>query len=115
MNSARAVRNVCASVLTASALVLSACASSTGNASVSQQQVESRLKKDSEITQVKTSVGAAKYDTFVSCVAKALKKDATGSDLDDYVNNKKSLDDISGNAKAAKTDAQNCAKAAVSK
>jgi hypothetical protein len=110
---ARTVRNVIASVLTGSALMLTACSSSTGNASVSQQQIENTLKKDSQITVAKAKLSGDKYDKFISCLAQALKKDASGSDVDAYVHGKKKLGSIKGNKGAATKDATACTKAAL--
>lgn len=113
MNTARTARNLAASVFAGSALVLTACSSSTGGASVSQKQVENRLSKESEIASVKTQVGAAKFDKVVSCIAKTLKKDANGADLDDYVHGKKTINQVKGNKGAAKIDVTSCVKSAI--
>jgi hypothetical protein len=113
VRTAHPVRNLAASVLAGSALVLTACSSSTGGASVSQQQVEKKLKSESEIASVKTEVGAGKFDKVVSCIAKTLKKDANGSDLDDYVHGKKTIDQVKGNKGAAKVDVTSCVKSAI--
>ena len=74
-----------------------------------------KLKKDSEIASVKTQVGAKSFDKVVTCIAKTLKKDASGSDLDDYVHGKKQLDDVKGNKDSAKVDATACVKNALGK
>jgi hypothetical protein len=101
-------------VLTA-ALGLAACGSSGGGGgSVSQSQLESKLKKDPQVSQLTARLKGSQADIVLTCVAKALKKDADSGDLKDYVNGKKNLADIGGKAKGsaqkANTDAATCAR-----
>lgn len=114
MNSANTARNLAASVLVVCALILTACSSSsTGGANVSQSQLEAKLKKESSLAIVKTKVGAAKFGTVVTCIAKTLKKDANSGDLENYVKGNKSIDDIGGNSTKAKSDVTACIKTAL--
>ena len=78
-------------------LILVGCGSDA--ATVSQSQVEAKLKKDSQVKSLLDQLPSAaksKSDVIISCIAKALKKDASGGTLDDYVNGDGSLDDIRG-------------------
>ena len=94
------------------ALGLAACGSS-GGGSVSQSQLEKKLKNDPQVTQLTARLKGSQADVVLSCVAKALKKDADSADLKDYVNGKKNLADIGGKTKGsaqkANTDARTCA------
>lgn len=114
------IRRLTATVATAGLLGLAACSSSGGGGSVSQTQLESKLRKDPQMTQLTTQLKGdkKKVDIVVTCIAKALKKDADQKDLADYVHGKKNLADIGGKAKGsaqkAHDDAQTCAQQAVS-
>lgn len=113
MSSARIVRNATAALLAGAALVLTGCSSSVGGASVTQTQIENKLKQESELASVKTQVGTTKFNSVVSCIAKTLKKDANGGDLDNYVHGKMKIDAVKGNKDSAKLDVTSCVKSAL--
>lgn len=77
------------------------------------------MKSEPEIQQLMQQGGtkAQVTDQLVSCIATALEKDADSSDLKDYVNGKKNLDDVGCKTKGSSNDAQNeaknCAQSAV--
>ncbi len=102
----------------AAVLFLAAC-SSSGSSSVSQSQLAAKLKSEPTIQSVIQQGGTkGKVATqLVDCIAKALKKDASGSDLKKYVDGKMNLNDVGGKSKGsankAEADAKSCATSAV--
>ncbi len=94
------------------AVMMTACGSS---GKVSTSKLDAKLQSEPEIQQLLSQGGAKATVTsqLVSCIADALEKNASQSDLKDYVNGKKNLDDIGGatkgSANAANSEAKNCA------
>ena len=102
----------------AGSLVLSACSSSGGGSGVSESQLEAKLRKEPSLTAVKSQLSSKPkaYDILITCVAKAIKKDADSSKLKDYVDGKTSLNDLGTKAQGQKAgaDAKACAQSAQS-
>jgi ABC-type oligopeptide transport system substrate-binding subunit len=99
----------------AAALCLAACSSSGGSSSVSESKLAAKLKSEPSLQTVLNQGGtkAKIANQLVDCIAKALKKDASQSDLNKYVDGKMNLNDVGGKAKGsankAQTDAKTCA------
>lgn len=104
----------------AAVMIVAACSSSSGSSGgVSEGALEAKLKNEAAIKTLIDQGGAkAKVTTqLVGCIAKALEKDASPSDLKKYVDGKLDLADIGGKTKGAaadaKTVAQTCVQSAV--
>jgi hypothetical protein len=115
--SVKAVRTRLGILVAATALAASACSSSGGGGGgVSQSQVESKLRQEPQLSQLKTTLKshAKAYDTLISCAAKAIKKDADQSKLKAYVDGKTSIDKLGSDAqgKKAEADLKSCVKSA---
>lgn len=112
------LRRQAVSAATAAVLALAACGSSGGGAP-SQSQLESKLKKDTQLSQQLKAAHLTQKQVSVAlkCVAKALRKDADPGDLNDYVDGKKNLTDVGGKAKGSAqkltTDAETCVRDAL--
>ncbi|SHF80577.1 hypothetical protein SAMN05443575_0943 [Jatrophihabitans endophyticus] len=101
--------------LTATLGLTAACGSDSdsggGGGSVSQSQLEQKLKSDSDLkTQLSGKIPSQAMDLTYTCVAKAMKKDLSDSDLKNYVDDKKSINSIGTKGQSTKlaTDLKNC-------
>ncbi|MBE7188644.1 hypothetical protein [Jatrophihabitans endophyticus] len=92
---------------------LAACSSGGGGGSVSQSQLEAKLKKEPSIAQLTKAGGqkAAVVNKLVDCAAKALIKDANSSQLQQYVDGKISISKVKPKSSGAKDDAKNAVQA----
>jgi hypothetical protein len=92
-------------------LLVSACSSSGGGSSskVSESQLESKLKSEPQIKTVLQQAGSKKpvVSQVVTCMAQALEKDASQSDLKKYVDGKLNLNDVGAKGKGATNAAAN--------
>jgi hypothetical protein len=94
---------------------MAALAACGGSSKVSEAKLETKLKSEPEIQQILDQGGAKATVTsqIVTCIADALEKNASQSDLKDYVNGKKNIDDIGGASKgsgdAASAEVKSCA------
>jgi uncharacterized protein YbcV (DUF1398 family) len=96
------------------ALVLPACSSSggSGDSGVTTQQIADKLRKDPNVTALKSQLGdnVSKFNDFIECVAGAMKKDIKQSDLKAYLTGDKKLDSLATSKDKVATDARTCAK-----
>lgn len=101
-------------VVTAGAVSLAAC-SSSGGGGPSQSDIEGKLKKDPQLTALESQLhlDKTKVDTVDSCVAKAMEKYVSKSDIQDYVNGKKQLGDLGAKSKGGGQKADQYTKSCV--
>lgn len=106
-------------VATVGAICLTACSSASGG--VSQSKLENKLKSEPVIQTLLHQGGtkAQVTDQLVGCVATALEKNASQSDLKKYVAGKMNLNDVGGKTKGSANNAaaevRSCAATAANK